>query len=58
MARQLRIEYEGAFYHITSRGNERRKIFFSNTDYKKFKEYLSDAQISMSRNGDIHEIIT
>jgi len=44
MARQLRIEYEGAFYHITSRGNERRKIFFSKTDYKKFKEYLSDAQ--------------
>ena len=23
MARQLRIEYPGAFYHITSRGNER-----------------------------------
>jgi hypothetical protein len=24
MARSLRIEYEGAFYHITARGNERK----------------------------------
>ena len=44
MARQLRIEYEGAFYHITSRGNERRKIFFSKNDYEKFKEYLGRVQ--------------
>jgi len=27
MARQLRIEYDGAFYHITARGNERREIY-------------------------------
>jgi hypothetical protein len=26
MARPLRIEYEGAIYHITARGNERKKI--------------------------------
>ena len=32
MARALRIEYEGAFYHITSRGNERKRIFFSQSD--------------------------
>ena len=29
MARPLRIEYEGAFYHVTSRGNVRKKIFLS-----------------------------
>ena len=29
MARALRIEYEGAFYHITARGNEGKRIFFS-----------------------------
>ena len=40
MARQLRIEYEGAIYHITARGNERKKIFFAERDYQKFKEYL------------------
>jgi putative transposase len=44
MARALRIEYEGAVYHVTVRGNERRKIFFSKRDYEKLKEYLSEAQ--------------
>lgn len=44
MARPLRIEYEGAFYHITARGNERRKIYYSKADYKKFKSYLKEAQ--------------
>ena len=27
MARPLRIEYNGALYHVTSRGNERKPIF-------------------------------
>ncbi|MFC1895165.1 hypothetical protein ACFL0Q_00670 [Thermodesulfobacteriota bacterium] len=27
MARPLRIEYPGSFYHATSRGNERKAIF-------------------------------
>jgi putative transposase len=44
MARPLRIEYEGAFYHVTTRGNEQKEIFFSNSDYEKFKYYLKEAQ--------------
>jgi hypothetical protein len=32
MARPLRIEYPGAFYHITSRGNERKAVFKSHRD--------------------------
>ena len=43
MARPLRIEYEGAFYHVTSRGNERGEIFFEKEDYEKFKDYLKGA---------------
>lgn len=43
MARPLRIEYEGALYHVTARGNERSKIFFTKKDYQKFKEYLAEA---------------
>jgi REP element-mobilizing transposase RayT len=43
VARPLRIEYEGAVYHVTGRGNEQRKIFFSRKDYEKFKEYIADA---------------
>ena len=44
MARPLRIEYEGALYHVTSRGNERKNIFFTKRDYEKFKEYVADCQ--------------
>jgi REP element-mobilizing transposase RayT len=44
MARPLRIEYDGAFYHVTARGNERRKIFFSKSDYLRFKDNLREAQ--------------
>lgn len=40
MARQLRIEYEGAFYHIISRGNQRDIIFFEDSDFMKFIEIL------------------
>ena len=43
MARPLRIVYPGALYHVTARGNERRKIFLSQADYKKFLAYLTDA---------------
>jgi hypothetical protein len=32
MARPLRIEYPGAYYHVTSRGNERKAIFRDDRD--------------------------
>lgn len=44
MARPLRIEYEGAVYHVTARGNERAKIFFSKRDHERFKEYIAAAK--------------
>ncbi|HAG51003.1 MAG TPA: hypothetical protein DHU69_08460 [Deltaproteobacteria bacterium] len=40
MARQLRIEYEGAFYHVTSRGNQREKIYWDDKDREEFKKIL------------------
>jgi len=43
MARPLRIEYPGAFYHVTSRGNERKDIFKSRRDRVQFLWYLSNA---------------
>jgi putative transposase len=36
MARPLRLEYSGALYHITSRGNGRAKIFRSDKDRDGF----------------------
>ena len=43
MARPLRITYPGAFYHVTSRGNERKEIFKNKRDREKFLEYLESA---------------
>ena len=36
MARPLRIEYSGAIYHVTARGNERRPIFHYDSDRNLF----------------------
>lgn len=44
MARQLRIEYPGAFYHVTSRGNEQKEIFRSKKDREQFLHYLETAK--------------
>ncbi len=43
MARPLRITYAGAFYHVTARGNERKKIFRDDSDRKRFLGYLESA---------------
>ena len=40
MSRPLRIEIEGAFYHITARGNERRSIFLIERDFTRFLDRL------------------
>jgi REP element-mobilizing transposase RayT len=40
MARPLRIEYEGAVYHVTSRGNERKPVFKDDGDREVFLDIL------------------
>ena len=40
MARPLRIEYDGALYHVTSRGNERKLVFKDDTDRNIFLDTL------------------
>ena len=41
MARKPRIEFEGAFYHVITRGNQKQKIFRDKEDYLKYLEILS-----------------
>ncbi len=41
----LRCQYEGAIYHVTSRGLERRKIFRSEADREVFLEKLEDCLV-------------
>jgi len=40
MARPIRIEYKGAWYHVTCRGNERRAIFGDAEDRKALLKIL------------------
>ena len=40
MSRPLRIEFPGAIYHVTSRGNARKKIFLNDIDRKTFLDTL------------------
>jgi len=39
MARPLRLEFAGALYHVTSRGNRREMIFESDDDRRTFADY-------------------
>ncbi len=42
MSRPLRIEYAGALYHVTSRGNERKPIFHEEADFDLFLDVLAE----------------
>ena len=41
MARPLRLEFPGAIYHLTGRGNARQKVFFTDADRELFLNTLT-----------------
>src|SRR6266511_1885531 len=43
MARSIRIEIPGAFYHVMARGNRREAIFLDDNDRRFFLETLGEA---------------
>jgi len=43
MARPLRVEYPGALYHVTCRGNARGKVFLVDPDRELFLQVLTQA---------------
>jgi hypothetical protein len=43
MARPLKIEYPGAYYHVMNRGNRREDIFLIDKDRKVFLDGLADS---------------
>jgi len=45
VARPLRINFPGAFYHVMARGNAKAKIYLDDRDNRRFLELL----------GDVHE---
>ena len=50
MSRPLRIQYPDAYYHVTCRGNEQRKIFRDAEDRKEFFRLLA-------RSAEIYEVM-
>jgi len=42
MARKPRIEFEGALYHVITRGNQRQQIFRGTEDYERYLRILGD----------------
>ncbi|MFQ3192391.1 MAG: putative transposase, partial [Paraglaciecola sp.] len=42
MSRPLRLEFSGALYHITSRGNGRNLIYFQDDDFELFLQILDN----------------
>ncbi len=43
MARPLRIEFEGALYHLTGRGNARQRVFADEKDCARFVQLLVES---------------
>jgi len=52
MARKLRLEYEGAIYHVLNRGDRREPIFKGDRDREMFLETL--AQAAQKTGWQIH----
>jgi REP element-mobilizing transposase RayT len=48
VARPLRLQFAGALYHVTARGNAREAIFRTTADYERFLELLEQV---LSRYG-------
>ena len=65
MARKPRIEFDGAFYHVITRGNQRQMIFIDKEDctrylailgaYKERYEYFLYVYVLMSNH--VHLLI-
>jgi REP element-mobilizing transposase RayT len=52
VSRQLRLEFPGAIWHITSRGNERRHIYRDDVDRRLFLRFL--ARVVIERRWRLH----
>jgi putative transposase len=54
MARHLRIEFPGAFYHVYSRGNQKQVIFLSDDDRYYLMKILGDAYERLSAGFHVY----
>ena len=52
MARKLRVEYEGAIYHVMNRGDRQKLIYLDSEDAQKFVRTLG--QVSKRPDWEVH----
>ena len=57
MARPLRIEYPGAYYHVMNRGQSRRNIFIEDKGRQTFLDLLNWAVTRDRQNGWTRESV-
>lgn len=57
MARPIRVQFAGAVYHLTARGNERRPIFRDDHDRRRFLETLEDARHLVEEDVYARELV-
>jgi hypothetical protein len=50
MARGIRVEYPGAFYHVMARGNRRERIFREDGDRGFFCQTLGEVRRHRMKN--------
>ena len=49
MSRPLRLEFAGALYHITSRGNEKKAINLEDADFELFLSLIKKEIVSLDK---------
>ncbi len=55
MSRPLRMDYPDTFYHVLSRGNEKRDIYYDERDYSRFLDCLE--QMVGRFNLEVHAYV-
>ncbi len=53
MARPLRLEFSGALYHVTARGNRQEAIYEDDTDRETFISIFNAFEHTLGRQGPI-----
>ena len=46
MARPIRLQYPGAYYHVTDRGDRKEAVFTCDADRVSFLQLLNDTAVS------------
>lgn len=54
MSRQLRIEYPGAFYHVTTRGNQKQPIILCDRDRSVIIGYIKEAMAKFNAKTHVY----